>query len=291
MRGPELALIGLGGMGKGIGLCLLDEGFSLRVHNRTPERAKPLVDAGATLAESAADAVAGVGVVILCLSDEAAVEEVLFGPRAPGFDAGTLLVDTSTVSPTYARDATRRLAERGIGRLEACMVGNPQMARVGWLRVFTAGNPRDAERVADILDVLGQEVRHIGADGMACVLKLAFNMLLAAQTAGLAEAVAYGTGAGIDREVLLHTLVGDGSGLSSPLLAFRADFMIRGHYEPAAFRSSLMAKDLHLAMREGAELGLALPLTGSAAEQFDSVIKAGDGDKDAAAILELRQRR
>src|SRR5690606_587905 len=104
----RLALIGLGGMGTGMGLRLLDKGFSLRVYTRAPGRAEPLIAAGALAASGVADAVADTDVVILSLSDEAAVEEVLFERMGSALRPGTLLVDTSTVSPHYAREAARR---------------------------------------------------------------------------------------------------------------------------------------------------------------------------------------
>lgn len=287
----RLALIGLGGMGTGMGLRLLDKGFSLRVYNRTPSRAEPLIAAGALAASGVADAVADTDVVILSLSDEAAVEEVLFGRMGSALRPGTLLVDTSTVSPHYAREAARRLSALGVARVEACLVGNPQMARAGRLRVFTAGSRLAADRVADVLDAIGREVRHIGPAGMASTLKIAFNLLLGAQTAALAEAVAYGSEAGLDLKILLRTLVGEGSGLRSPLLAFRAEFMSKGCYEPPSFRAALMAKDLRLAVHEADRIGLALPVATSAAALYEAAVTAGDGDKDAAVVLRTSRRR
>lgn len=287
----RLALIGLGGMGTGMGLRLLDRGFSLRVYNRTPGRAEPLIAAGAVAASGVADAAAGADVVILSLSDEAAVEEVLFGRRGSALPRGTLLVDTTTVSPHYAREAARRLSAQGVARVEACLVGNPQMARAGRLRVFTAGSRLAAGRAADVLNAIGREVRHIGPAGMASTLKIAFNLLLGAQTAALAEAVAYGSEAGLDPKLLLRTLVGEGSGLRSPLLAFRAEFMGKGCYEPPSFRAALMAKDLHLAVHEGDRIGLALPVAASAAALYEAGVAAGDGDKDAAVVLRTSRRR
>ncbi|MCG5219147.1 NAD(P)-dependent oxidoreductase [Streptosporangium sp. KLBMP 9127] len=288
---PRITLIGLGGMGAGMGLRLLDEGFPLHVYNRTPEKGRPLIEAGARTAESLTATVAEADVVLLSLSDEEAVEEMVFGRLAPALRPGMLLIDTTTVSPEYARRSAARLRAADVGRVEACVVGNPLMARAGRLRLFTAGDPGDVERVAGLLRALGRQVTHLGGDGRACALKLAFNLLLGAQTAALAEAVAYGVRAGIDQEVLLDTMAGEGGALASPLLTFRADFMRSGVYEPPAFRASLMAKDLHLVRRDAARLGLTLPLTDSAAARFDAAVTAGDGDKDAAVILRVRERR
>lgn len=284
--GGEVAFIGLGGMGAGMAQSLRAAGFPLVVHNRTPTKAVPLAAAGARVAGSSAEAVRGARVVVLSLSDQSAVEMVLFGELAGVLSPGVLVVDTSTVAPAYSADATERLARIGVRRVEACVLGNPDMARAGKLRIFTAGEPSDVERVDDILNALGQEVRHVGPAGSACTLKLSFNLILGNQIAALAEAVTFAESAGLDRNLLLSALTR--SGFSSPTLAFRAELMKTRCYEPAAFRSTLMEKDLRLAVDEAASHGLELPVTAGAAGLFTEAILAGDGDKDAAIIAELR---
>lgn len=280
-----VAFVGLGGMGSGMAHALLEAGFPLTVHNRTASRAEPLTAAGAVAAATAGDAVDGADVVVVSLADEAAVEEVVFGALAGRLRPGALLLDTSTVSPGYSRDAAGRLAGLGVRRVEACVVGNPLMARAGKLRVFTAGDPADAEAAGDVLAALGREVRHLGATGNACVLKLAFNVLLGVQVAALAEAVTMAEGAGLPREELLDALTG--SGFSAPTLDFRAGFMRSREYAPAAFRTALMAKDLRLALDVGASGGAPMPVTTRAADRYRWAAEAGRADQDAAAIVEL----
>ncbi|MFI0349069.1 NAD(P)-dependent oxidoreductase [Actinomadura sp. 9N407] len=281
-----LAFIGLGAMGAGMARCLRAAGFGLVVHNRTAAKAAPLAEAGARVAASAAEAVAGAEVVVLSLADQPAVEKILFGELAGRLRKDALVVDTSTVSPAYSRAATERLNSAGVRRVEACVLGNPAMAEAGDLRVFTAGDRADAEEVGDVLEALSQQTLHVGPIGSACALKLSFNLILGNQVAALAEALAFGESSGLDRDVLLATLVK--SGFSSPTLAFRAELMRTRRYEPAAFRSVLMEKDLRLAVGAAAEHGLTLPVTASAADRFTDTVLAGDGDKDAAVIAELR---
>ncbi|ACZ87051.1 3-hydroxyisobutyrate dehydrogenase family protein [Streptosporangium roseum DSM 43021] len=282
----ELAFVGLGGMGAGMALCLRGAGFPLVVHNRTAAKAAPLAEAGARVAASGAEAAHGARIVILSLSDQAAVEEVLFGELAGRLRPGALVVDTSTVSPAYSADATERLARTGARRVEACVLGNPAMARAGKLRIFTAGRREDAAGAHDVLEALGQDVLHVGPAGSACVLKLSFNLILGNQIAALAEAVLLADSAGLDRDLLLTAVTK--SGFSSPTLAFRAELMRTRHYEPPAFRSALMEKDLRLAVGEAALHGLELPVTAGAADRFTEAVLAGDGDKDAAVVAELR---
>ena len=119
-------------------------------------------------------------------------------------------------------------------------------------------------------------------------MKLVMNLLLGAQVASLAEAVSYGVAAGLDRDLLLAAI--GGSGFSSKVMSFRADIMRERRYEPAAFRSRLMAKDLGLGLGEAARLGISMPVVERAADRYRDLVEKGDGDLDAAALLELQQR-
>jgi 3-hydroxyisobutyrate dehydrogenase-like beta-hydroxyacid dehydrogenase len=280
-----VAVIGLGGMGSGMAKALLDAGYPVTVYNRTASKAEPLVAAGATLAPSAAAAGAGAQVVVLSLADEHAVEQVLFGEVMWKLKPGTTVVDTSTVSPSFAHNTALRLAASGVKRVEACVIGNPAMAQSGQLRVFAAGNEPDVDSVRDILGALSQEIRYLGPSGRAGTLKLAFNLLLGIQTAALAETVSFAESAGLDREFLLNAL--DNSGWRSPILSFRAAFMRRRDYLPAGFRTVLMQKDLTLAQEEAAAHGVRLPLVAASAERFGEAIESGRGDEDAAVVAEL----
>ncbi len=109
-----VAFLGLGSMGSGMAHRLLDTGFTLTVHNRTAAKAAPLMAAGAQRAASAALAVDGARTVVLSLSDETAIEQVLFGELAGRLRAGTVVVDTSTISPAYSRSACGRLGRSGV---------------------------------------------------------------------------------------------------------------------------------------------------------------------------------
>ncbi|MEV6401089.1 NAD(P)-binding domain-containing protein [Streptomyces sp. NPDC051907] len=282
--GGRIAFVGLGNMGGGMAQRLLDAGMDLVVHNRTAAKARALADAGALVADSPADAARGQSVVLLSLSDEAAVDDVLFRQIVPVLVPGSIVVDTSTVSPEYARTAAARLADAGLRRVEACVVGNPFQAREGKLRVYTSGAEQDVAEVAGILDAIGSEVLHLGAPGTAATIKLIFNLLLGAQVASLCEAVAYGVRTGLDRDRLLSAVAE--SGFSSIVMRFRAELMRKGSYEPAFFRSTLMEKDLRLAIDDAAGAGVALPVLDTVRAGFAAVVAAGDGDKDASVLIE-----
>ena len=282
METSELAFIGLGGMGAAMALRLIDRGFALTVYNRTIEKAEPLREAGARVAATPAEAVAGAKVVMLSLSDEAAVDQVFCALDLP---SGTLVIDTSTVSPGYARASAERLAAAGIRRVETCILGNPPLARAGRARILTAGAVGDVEAVRPVLKALGgSQVLYLGEPGQAATMKLVFNMLLGAQVAALAEGVSYGERAGLDRNTVLTAIAG--SGFSSMVMSFRADIMQKQSYEPPAFRARLMDKDLRLIAEDAAALGADSTVMDLVHRLFSRVVEAGDGDKDAAVIIE-----
>ena len=287
MNGPRIAAIGLGNMGAGMAHRLLDAGYPLVVHNRTAERAQPLVEAGATLAASPAEAAGAADLVLLSLADESAVEQVLFGEVVAALPAGATVVDTSTVSPAYARHAARRLADAGIRRVEACVIGNPLQARDGELRIVTAGEQADVAAVEPVLQALAQEVTYLGAPGKAATMKLVLNLLLGAQVASFAEAISYGERAGLDRDAMLAAITRN-NGFSSRVMLFRARFFAQRSYLPAAFRARLLEKDLRLAIDEAATLGLSLPVIERTADRFHDAVTSGLGDQDAAVIIELQ---
>lgn len=282
------AVVGLGGIGSGMARRLIDADFQVTVYNRTPEKAADLVEAGARHAPTLAE-VAGTDVILLSLSDEFAVEQVLFGGLVPHLRPGTVVVDTSTVSPAYARDAAARLASAGVGRVEACVIGNPTMAKSGELRVFAAGDAEAFGTAKPVLSALSRQgILHLGEAGRASAMKLAFNLLLGAQTAALGEAVAFAESAGLDREFLLTAI--QKSGWRSPVLNFRAEFMRTKRYDPAGFRADLMAKDIGLALGEAATKDLDLPLIECVARRFADVQEAGLGGKDAAVVVDVPAR-
>ncbi|MFB9235115.1 NAD(P)-dependent oxidoreductase [Plantactinospora siamensis] len=288
MTAPDrrLAVVGLGGMGGGVARRLVAAGLAPTVFNRTRSRVDPLVAAGARAAASAAEAAATADIVMVSLSDERAVEEVLFTEMLPVLRPGTAVVEMTTLAPEYAREAARRLGEIGVRRVEACLVGNPEMAQAGQLRVFVAGERADVDDLRPVFDAMARQgMLYLGPTGRAAAMKLAFNLLLGVQTAGLAEAVVFAEQAGLDRELLLTAI--QKSGWRSPVLNFRADFMRTRSYEPAGFRTALMAKDMRLAVGDAERQGVPLPMTRQAAQRYEAAVANGAGDRDAAVVVEL----
>lgn len=282
MEDFSVAFIGLGGMGGGMAMRLIEAGLPVTVQNRTKSKTEPMVLAGAVAADTPAQAAAHADLVVVSVADEEALDQVIFGPDgvASTLRPGGYLVDTSTASPTYSVATAAALAQQGVHFVEARMLGNPLHARTGQLRVFAAGAENDVETVRPVLEIIGQEVRNLGQIGAASTFKLAFNVLLGVQLAAISEAVAFAERAGLARDVVLDAI--GNSGLASPVLAFRCSLALQHRFDPPAFRTRLMAKDMRLAL---ADARSPMPVIAHAAECFDLALARGWGELDTAIVM------
>ena len=310
MARPPVAFIGLGALGAPMAANLLAAGVPLTVHNRTRERETPLVMAGAQRAESAAEAVSNARVVMLCLSDGAAVEEVLFGPRgvALGLISGQsapnrasqeswahepgsqepssqavapLVIDCSTIEPSRTRSLAERLAARGIDWLDAPVTGGTEGARAGTLSVLVGGALESLERARPLLELVGTTITHFGPAGAGQQAKAINQILVAGSYAAVAEAMALGQRLGLPMDDLRQALARGAAG--SWALDHRAAGMVAGQF-PLGFRLALHRKDLAIALAVAAEAGLELPVCRTVAAMEDALMAAGHGNEDVSAL-------
>ncbi|WP_380279725.1 NAD(P)-dependent oxidoreductase [Kitasatospora purpeofusca] len=281
----RIGVIGLGVMGGGMASRLLDRGHRIVVHNRTPERAAPFAARGAQVAATAAELAARVDVVLLSLASEAAVEEQLFGAGGvlETLPAHGIVMDTSTVSPDFARAVAERVAGRGRSSVDACIIGNGRHAEDGELRFMVGGSAETFERLGTVLEPLAKEVRHLGPSGLGATAKVMLNVLMGVEMQALAESVTLAQRAGIDRELAL-SMISD-SGFSSPVMRYKAGVMRRRAYGEPQFRLDLMRKDLRLATAEAGRLGVATPVCDATHDTLVAAAEAGLGELDCAAVL------
>jgi 3-hydroxyisobutyrate dehydrogenase len=278
-------------MGGGMAERLLERGARVAVYNRSPGRAEPLRRGGAAVVATPAELAASCDVILLSLADERAVGEVLRGSSGvlAGLAPGAVVVDTSTVSPSFARRRASDVADAGGRSLEACVIGNGDHARTGELR-FLLGGPEDlARRLAALFELLGKQRTFIGETGSAVTLKLLMNMLMGVQMQALAEAVIVGERAGLRSGTVLQAI--SMSGFSSPVMRFKCGVMAQGSFEPAGFRLSLMRKDLSLIRAEAQLMSVPLSVAEAAYSVLTAALHKGIGDLDCAAVLlEMRDR-
>ena len=284
----RVGLIGLGLMGRPMGMNLLKAGHKLAVWNRTPGRANELVAAGAVLAKTPYEAAEASEFLLTIVSDPPALEAVLWGQEGKndgalaGLRAGSIYVDSSTISPSLVRRIAAACRQRGVAFLDAPVTGGDWGAREGNL-VFMIGGDDEALREAEpILGVMGKKWFHLGPSGAGQTMKLAMNAILALEVAAMAEALALVTRAGLRGEQLVEVM--QASMARSGVLDVKSPLMLKGDYKPS-FPLRLMHKDLGLALDLANQLGVSLPATAAAREVYNYVKGEAKEDLDYSAVM------
>jgi 3-hydroxyisobutyrate dehydrogenase-like beta-hydroxyacid dehydrogenase len=281
--------IGLGLIGKPMARRLVKAGFPVAIWNRTASKADDLVSSGARLAPTAREAAAAADVLFTCVSDPPALEAVLWGPDGAlaGLRKGSILIDSSTVSPGLARRVAAACAERGAEFLEGPITGGTWGAEKGELVFLMGGEAATLDRARPVLDHLGKRFFLLGPHGAGQTIKLAMNLLYALEVQALAESLALVNGAGFGSEKLLEVLASSMG--RAPVLDVKAPMMTSDDYAPS-FPLRLMHKDLGLALDLSNQLGVALPATAAARETYSAVKGQSTEDVDYAAVRRFWRR-
>ena len=284
----RIGLIGLGLMGRPMGMNLLRAGHKLTVWNRTASRAQELVAAGAKLATTPREAAAGAEILLTMVSDPPALEEVLWGHEGKndgalgGLRAGSIYIDSSTVSPALARKIAAACAERQVRFLDAPVTGGDWGAREGNLVFMIGGDAATLKEAEPILGMMGKKWFHLGPNGAGQTIKLAMNGILALQVGAMAEALALVTRAGLQGEQLIEVM--QASMARSGVLDVKSPLMVKGDFKPS-FPLRLMHKDLGLMLDLANQLGVALPATAAAREVYSYVKGEAKEDLDYSAVM------
>jgi 3-hydroxyisobutyrate dehydrogenase-like beta-hydroxyacid dehydrogenase len=280
---PTVGMIGLGLMGKPMAKNLAKAGFPLVVWNRTRTRADELAADGAKIAASPREVASQVDVLITIVSDPPAVEEVLFGSEGAlnAMKRGSVLIDSSTVSPDLARRTAQACAERGVEYLDAPVTGGTWGAEKGELVFMIGGKAEVLERVKPVLEAVGKRFFLLGPNGAGQTVKLAMNLMLALQVEALSEAVALVTSAGVPGEKLVEVM--QSSMARSGVLDVKAPQILKNEF-PASFPLRLMHKDVRLALELAKQEGVTLPAGAAAYATYSAVKDASNDDPDFAAV-------
>lgn len=288
MTKPALGFIGLGLMGRPMAANLVKAGFAVTVWNRTASHMQPLVALGARAAASPRDAAAA-DILITIVSDPPALEQVLWGEQGAlsGLRSGSVLVDSSTVSPMLARRVAAACAERGVEFLDAPVTGGTWGAEKGELTIMVGGPAETLARVEPVFAALAKRWIHIGPNGTGQTVKLAMNLLLALEVDALVEALALSTAGGVPGERLVEVM--QASMGRAPVLDVKAPLILQRNYPPS-FPLRLMHKDVTLALDLAKQLNVSLPVAGAAWEAYDQVLRAAHEDLDYAAVAKYYQK-
>jgi 3-hydroxyisobutyrate dehydrogenase len=242
---------------------------------------------GARRAESPAAVARAAEIVMMCVTDQHAVEEVLFGADgvAAGAKPGLVVVDFSSIAPASAREFSMRLEKHGVGLVDAPVSGGVAGAEKGTLAIMAGGRPEHVERVRPVVMHLAQRFTRMGDSGAGQTTKLCNQIIVGSLVAVIAEAVRLAEAAGVDARMLPEALKG-GFADSAPLQVFGARMAART-FEPSIGAVSIMLKDLENAAAVAREKTVPLPMARTAAELYRLLTAQGKGEKELSTIIEL----
>ena len=287
--GDRVGFVGLGAMGRPMARHLVEAGFPLVVHSRSPGPVDELVAAGADRGTSPADVAARSDVVITMLPDTPDVEVVLFGAAgvAEGAAAGSLVVDMSTIDPIATRTFAERLESEGVGMLDAPVSGGTVGAEAGTLSIMVGGPEAALGRARPLFDAMGSTIVHAGPAGAGQVTKACNQLAIAGALEAVAEALVLARKAGVDPATVREALLGGFA--SSRVLEVHGERMLTGNFEPG-FRSTLMLKDVRIVQHAAEALGVPTPGLAAVVVELERLVDGGDGELDYAALVKVRER-
>lgn len=275
----HIGWIGLGKMGIPMASSLIKAGYKVSVYNRNQAKANTLLDEGALLANSPAELIQNTSIVVLMVSDDAAINEI-FNSEKGLFTASItdkIIINMSTVSPKISKEMAGVCAQKGGWYIDAPVSGSVKQATEGSLVIMAGGNKEAFEKAKPVFNHLGKLSLWLGENGAGNSAKLAINSLLALHAQGLAEAVLFAQSKGIKTEDLLELI--NNSALGNVFMKIKGEAILQDNYSPA-FALKHIVKDLGLAKDEGIQS----PLVNTAFETFSS---AGEelGEEDIISVI------
>ena len=279
MDNKSVGMIGLGLMGTALTQRLLDAGYAVWVHNRTREKADPLVARGARWADNP---LAVCDRVLISLYTTDTVEEMLeqFGAA---LRPGQILIDTTTGAPEQTARLGARLAACGVQYLDAPISGSSEQTRRGEVTTIVGGARETFDVCRDLFDRWSAHTIYAGPCGCGAKMKLVSNLVLGLNRAALAEGLVFAEAIGLEAESALQVLMGSMS--YSRIMDTKGRKMIEGNFRAQA-RLSQHLKDVRLILEAASEAGQALPLSDVHRRLLEAAVAAGLGDEDNCAVIE-----
>jgi len=286
MSHETVGFIGLGIMGGPMATNLVDAGYDVVGHNRSPEPVAELEEYGGAGAETPAAVAERSEVVITCLPDSPVVEEIVRGENGvlAGLEEGMTVIDMSTISPTVTENLADEIEDRSAAMLDAPISGGEEGAIDGTLSIMVGGDESVFEDCRDLFEVLGETVTHCGPNGAGQTTKACNQIVVAAQMVGVSEALVFAHNAGADLESVVEAISGGAAGCWT--LDNRAPDMIQGEFDPGFF-ASYQYKDLRIATDAGEAFGSPMPQTAVAHELYKAMETTGRGRDDNSGVMQI----
>jgi len=280
----KIAFIGLGIMGGPMAVHLANAGHHVAGYNRSPEKVKPLVDAGGRAAESIAEAVRDAEVICVMVPDSPDVQQVLAGEDGVFAHAasGTLVIDFSSIRPDVTVELAEQARERGLRLLDAPVSGGEAGAKNAALSIMVGGAAEDFAAAQPIFEAVGKTIVHVGPSGSGQTVKAANQLIVAANIEALSEAVVFLEAYGVDTAAALEVLGGGLAG--SKVLDQKKQNMLDRSFQPG-FRIELHHKDLGIVTAAAREAGVVVPVGALVAQLMASALAVGDGGLDHSGLL------
>ncbi|MBI3605160.1 MAG: NAD(P)-dependent oxidoreductase [Nitrospirae bacterium] len=285
----KVGFLGLGIMGAGMCKRLLGAGFHLTVYNRTPGKARELIELGAIEAKTPAEAVSNSDVSITMLGDPASVKEVILGKGGvlEGIRKEATHIDMTTIDPNTTRRLSNAFYQKGAYFVEAPVTGSKLAAAAGELVLMAGGEEKDLERVLPVLKPLSKKIVYMGEAGKGALMKLVNNLSMAGAMEAFFEGMTLGRKAGLAPEKILEVL--NHSALASPLLKMKGEAVLKKNFE-THFSLKHMAKDIRLAVTEARRLEVPMPVTSVVDGLFDIAKSQGLDELDFSALVQVVEK-
>ncbi len=287
----DLGFIGLGAMGQLIVRRLMAAGHSVTGWNRSRDKAESLVREGMRWADTPRAVAQGCDIVFSIVTDAKAVQAVALGPDgvAAGLRQGAIFIDMSTIAPDASRAVAAEIARAGAVMLDAPISGSPVTVTQGNASIMVGGDSAAYERVRPVLLAIGPKVTRIGANGLACQMKIAVNLLLMVEVIAFGEAIALAEQGGVGREVAVDAILK--SVAAAPVLFYRGPFILDGKMPEVPLADvTLQQKDMLLALDLGRTLGSPVPLAAAANEMMNACRGLGIDGNDFVVAHQVYRR-
>ena len=285
----RISYLGLGTMGSGMASNLLKAGYELTVWNRSVDKCEPFARKGARVADIPADAIRDVDLVMYSLSNDQAVEEVVFGAKGilSEINEGQIAIDMSTVLPATSLREQEAYLKHGVDFLDAPVFGSKQESADAKLWILAAGNKAIFEKVKPVLQHLGQTVHYFGKNGNAVAMKLVGNLIVALEMEALAEGLLLAQKAGLDLKTVME--VAKVADFRSPLLASNGQNILKRDFS-TSFALKLMLKDAGLIEKFAKNLQSPIPALYVAKKNLESAVALGFGTENASALIKALEK-
>ena len=285
----KISYLGLGTMGAGMASNLLKTGYQLAGWDRTAAKCEPFGRKGARVAEIPADAVRDADLVMYSLSDDEAVEKVVFGEEGilSAIASHQIAVDMSTVLPATSLREQEAYAKRGVDFIDAPVFGSKNESAKGELWVLAAGKKEVFEKVKPLLEKLGQTVHYLGKNGNATAMKLVGNLIVVLELEALAEGLVLAQKAGLDLKSVMEVVkVAD---FRSPLLESNGDNILKRDFS-TSFALQLMLKDANLIQQFSESLSSPIPALRVVQKNLEDAVGLGFGNENASALIKALEK-